>query len=97
MELCIPVIVYLVIQLINLIVSGIFSFSLASVAIQAVFTVFIAMFMQYLCSNGYVYMTWFILFIPYIIFIFYILALKEIGKQIKVEYVKEETKTESKK
>jgi hypothetical protein len=71
---CTPAQVYLVFSIILLIVS---SFqvkpSILSVVIHSLFIIFWTLLLNFICSQGYTGVSWFILLFPFIIIVFYIL------------------------
>jgi ABC-type uncharacterized transport system permease subunit len=67
-SICLPAIVYLVIAIIAIIVMITAKFQPISILVKVLFIALWTWFLNFLCSSGYEWISWFLVILPFIIF-----------------------------
>ena len=69
-ELCTPAMIYFVLSVITLVISAFGKFNIMSIVIKAFFILLWSWFLNFLCKKGYTSISWFIIILPFIMFLF---------------------------
>lgn len=82
-SICAPAIVYLVIAIIAIIGMITIKFQPVSILIKILFIALWTWFLNFLCSSGYTWISWFLVILPFIMFLVMIALSYEILKKLK--------------
>lgn len=66
-KLCTPALVYFVIAAFSVIVAFFQKFQLMALVFKSIFIVLYTMFLNFLCSNGYKSISWFLVLLPFVL------------------------------
>jgi ABC-type uncharacterized transport system permease subunit len=82
-SICTPAIVYLVLSIIAIIAMVSVKFQPISILIKIFFIALWTWFLNFLCSSGYEWISWFLVILPFIIFLIMIALSYEVFLKLK--------------
>lgn len=83
--ICVPAMLYLVLSIIAIIAMAMNKFELMSILVKVLFVAIWTWFLNFLCSQGYTVVSWFLVLLPFILFFLMLLFAYEIIKKHKME------------
>lgn len=84
--ICTPSLVYLVLAIISFVFMMSQKFSLFTMFVKAILIALWTWFLNFLCTKGYSSISWFLVFLPIIIFIFVMLIMFHIFEKVKENF-----------
>ena len=65
-ELCTPAMIYFLFSAISLVMSAFTNFNIMSIIIKGVLLLIWTWFLNYLCSKGYIVLSWILILLPFL-------------------------------
>lgn len=82
-EICAPAIVYLVLAILLIIGMIVKHCKASTIIVKAIFLILWTWFLNFLCNQGYSGISWFLVILPFVVLIGYVVVIYEIMLKVK--------------
>ena len=93
-SICAPALLFLILSLFSILIMISQSFDILSIVVKIFFVAIWTWFLNFLCSQGYTIISWFLVIIPFIFFILMLVFTYQIFKKMSADQLEDLLKRE---